>query len=1001
MYLKRLIVFVLSAVVLACAFNPVAVAQSGNDEITVTVVDDVGPVTGASVLVKGTTKGGATDFNGVVLIDDVPVGAVLQVSCIGYATQEVTVGTAKNIKVVLAADDEFLAETVVVGYGTMKKSSLTGSISQIKSEEIKGFPSVSALDALQGRASGVYVSPARQPGESGSVRIRGNRSIMAGNDPLLIIDGMPGSWENVASNDIESIEILKDAAATAIYGSRAANGVILVTTKSAKEGTGFQVDYNAYVGANKYNFIPMDTPETYANTIMNYERVLAYGYDLEKWQKDEMGIDQKKALEMFYPLWAENYYQKGITYDWQKALFNSYSFTTGHNVSVTKRTQDFSFKLAYDFQDDNSYYKNSNYQRHIISTNALLKLASWVDLGFNSRMSFRKNDGWPTTVWNSMRCMSPFETPWIDEDPSKGYKRTVGCEQYTNALSDYITENYVDQRKNERMDIGGTLTFHILPWLDLATNLKVDITESSKGTYYDTFTTVSKLGPNTAKFTKSFRRDYTWNTILTADKTLGNHHIMVTGVAEAIQSISEGLEGSGQNVPAAYMDYHNLAAATLNPTIASDFAKFSLMSYMGRIQYEYKNKYLFNAALRYDGSSRLAEGNQWKLFPSASVAWRISEEPFLKDNRTISNLKLRASYGEIGNQAIDLYQTMTKLSSDTYSWGGNGFYTWKPSGIANKTLTWEVSKTANIGLDFGLFKNKLTGSVEVYRTNTDGLLMQRSIPLTTGFSSIWQNVGSTRNQGVEAELSYFHMDGGDFKWSLTGTYSRNWNSITDLVNHVDDITNTWFIGEPISVVYDYKKIGIWQLDEIAEAKKFSREPGQVKVEDRDSDNAITESDKIVLGQKDPKHLLSFQGNFMYKNFDFSFNLVGVFGNMVVLGNWAPAYNAAMTNFAAFDPWTPLNPSTKWPRVQSSNTGKDTSTLTYYKGDFMKVQNMSLGYDFSSLLSEKSRIAKLRAYVEARNPFYIFSCTPEGINPEEPNSVYTIPSTFVFGVNLSF
>lgn len=910
------------------------IIQQDKKTISGRVVDRNGePVIGVNVVEKGTTNGTITDMDGKFTFNVSP-NATLMLSYIGYKAQEIAVNNRTQYNVVLDEDTETLDEVVVVGYGTMKKSSLTGSVTKVETEKLEGFPSVNVVDALQGRAAGVYINPSRQPGEDPTIRIRGTRSFNASNSPLLIVDGMPGSWENVSSEDIESMEILKDAAATAVYGSRAANGVILITTKSAKKGGKLSIELNSYVGMNKYDFIEMQSPEKYNAMIRDVMRYQSHGLDKEAWENSD--IDLRRGLEMFNGLWADNYYNKGITFNWQDALFNSHSVTTGHNISIGQATDKISYKLSYSFQDDNSYYKTMNYKRHILNNNVKINLAKWMDLGLITRLSLRDMGGWPGSMWENYRRMSPFETPYIDEDPSKGLKDVVGKEKYVNALLNYQDGNFVNDRINKRADIILTANIRPFSWLTFTTNLKLDYKESSNGKYYDSKTSEQNLGYNFASFNKGSDSGYTWNGILNFDKSFGSHHLMATAVLEAQQSKGESVEASSQDIPAKYMDYHFLSSGIVNQKVSSNYWKSNLLSYMFRLQYEYKDRYLFNVAVRTDGSSKLADGNKWRSFPSAAVAWRVSEEGFLKDSKVVSNLKLRLSYGEIGNQAIDSYQTMTRLKSKTYSWAGNGFYTWQPDGLANKGLGWEVSKTWNAGVDFGLFDNLLGGTVEFYHTRNEDLLLTRTLPETTGFGSLWQNIGTTQNHGVEATINVYPVRGKDLNWSLTATATRNWNKIVELLDGKDDRGASRFVGQPISVFFNYEKIGIWQLDELEEAKKYKQEPGQIKIKDVDEDGKITDNDKVIIGQKEPKVIASIQNSLVYKDWDFSFNLVGQFGHIIEAGNYIAEWNADKMIINNVDWWTPLNPTNEWPRVQTAQSQDYTSTLSKFKGDFIKL-----------------------------------------------------------------
>lgn len=737
----------------------------------------------------------------------------------------------------------------------------------------------------------------------------------------------------------------------------------------------------------------------YAEMIRDVTRFSSYGTDYDSWASSD--IDTKQALTMWDATWADNYYNKGIDFDWQNALLSKTSFTTGHTVSMGYNSDVLKYNASYNFQNDNSYYKTVNYQRHILNSSLKFTPTKWFEFTQTTRLSYRKNSGEPTDTYNSIARMTPYETPYINDDKAQGLKTTVGQEGYVNPLWNYEEGHFVNDKINRMADVIFGATVRPLSWLSLQTNLKLGFAEYTNGKYFDSKSTEQNLGLNFASLNKKSTVGYTWNAILTADKKFGDHHVTATGVIEAIQDKMEYVTAESQDIAAAYMDYHFLQSGAQNRDLKSAYEKTQLLSYLGRIQYEFKNKYILNAAVRYDGSSRLAAGNQWRLFPSVSAAWRISEEPFLKGNDKISDLKLRVSYGEIGNQAIDPYQTLTSLSSNTYSWAGAGVYAWYPSTIANQKLGWEVSKTLNAGIDFGFLGNRITGTLEYYKTDTEDVLMKRTIPDVTGFTYIWQNIGSTQNQGVEFSVNGAAIETRDLSWNIGINAARNWNKITGLIDGTDIISSSWFIGQPINVIYDYVFDGIWQCDEAETAKVFKAEPGNVKVKNLDdSDEAITASDKTVLGTKDPKWLTSLQSSLRYKGLDVSVNIAGQFGYLISASNYVPKWNGQKWMSADVEWWTPLNPTNKWPRVQSSPDQDYVSTLQYFKGDFIKLQNISVGYDLSRVINCKG-IDKLRVYAEGRNLAYIYKACPKDVTPEEPNSVYTIPATYVLGINLTF
>lgn len=969
--------------------------------ISGTVQDEKGEaLPGVNILIKGTQQGTTTNAEGKFTLTVPDDKAVLIFSFVGYVSQEITVGSQSQLSLSMVSDQKALEEVVVVGYGTMKRSSLTGSISTIEARQIETFPTVNVLNAMQGQASGVFVKPSRQPGEAPSIRIRGSRSLSASNSPLLIIDGMPGSWDNLVSSDVESMEVLKDAAATAIYGSRAANGVILVTTKSSsRAGNKMSIEVGAFAGVNQYNFIPMQSAEKYAELIRDVMRYQTHGaVDVAAWQNST--IDTKRGMEMFNSTWADNYYNKGINYDWQKALFNNSSYTQGYNVSLGNRTEKLNYRLSYNFQNDNSYYKTVNYQRHVLNANAMLNVTKWLDVGTITRLSIRKNTGWPDNMWDNMRRMTPFETPYIDEDPAKGMKDAVGKEKYVNALWNYQDGNLIDDRKGQMADILLKADVKPFSWMKLSTNFKFDVYDRSTGVYRDSRTSYQNLGLNFASFEKRNEVNYTWNGILNIDRTFNNvHQVNLTGVVEAIRNDSIVVGASAQDIPAQYMGYHFLQTGIINRNIWSGFTKSTLLSYMFRGQYEYMGKYLLNFAVRADGSSRLAAQNRWRTFPSFSAAWILSEEEFLRGQNALSILKIRASYGEVGNQAINPYQTLTTLSQATYNWGSKGVFSWRPSGIANKSLGWEVSKTWNAGLDFGFLNNRISGSIELYKTRNEGLLTERVLPEATGFSNIWQNIGETVNKGVELTLTGNLVKTKNFSWSVTGMGSYNKSEITMLTEGKDDRANKWFIGHPISVIWDFQKVGIWQVNELEEAKKYNMQPGEIKITDRDGDKAFTDEDKFIIGQQEPKWLASLQSSLRYREFDLAVNVVGQFGNYIKAENYTAEWNADKYIIDAVNWWTPLNPTNDWPRAHTAQSNRFSSTLSIFRGDFIKVQNISLGYNPSVSIFDK-KLNGVRVYLQASNAFYLFQKAPSAVNPEQPDTMYTIPASYVLGLNLS-
>jgi len=996
---------------------PDATAQADQTprSVTGTVKSNTGELLpGVSIVVKGTTQGTITDIDGRYSLTNVPPDAILVFSFVGMKNLEIAVNGQSRIDITLEEETIGLEEIVAVGYGTMKRSSLTGSTAVMDADKIEAFPSINIADAFQGKTAGVYVNPSNEPGGDVTIRVRGNRSLAATNDPLIIIDDVPGDLGNLNSTDIESVEVLKDAAATAIYGSRAANGVILVTTKKA-EKAGMVVEVNSYAGINHFNFIEMQSKDEYVNFIKNIIYARNYGYtDADAWKSS--GITTQDALEA----WSSNAaasYAAGKEYDWQSMMFDDVTAQTGHYVSISTKTNKSASRLSYNYMYDKGYYETNDFQKHILSYYYNYQATDWLTFGLDTRLAYKKNNLAPDHLWEFMKRMNPLENPY-NEDGS--LRETVGLEQYTNPLWTYESGYFTDKKTNRNTDIVFKADVKLTGKLSYHTNFKLGFGNGKRAWYYDGLS-MPRLGGNPeAGIRDTDTHDYTWNNILTYVNDFGKHHITVTAVQELQSDKTEYSEMSGENIPLKELAYHNMETATDNLSLESSYSKSTLASFLGRVQYEYHDKYLFNFALRADGSSRLAKGNKWDYFPSAAVAWRMSEEPFMQNADWLSSLKLRASYGEVGNQGIDPYQTQTLLESGTYSWGDTGLLTWAPETLANKGLGWEISKSMNVGFDWGILDNRIYGSVDVYKTKNEDLLMQRTLAGITGFESIWDNIGSTENKGFELMVNADAISTNDFHWNLNANLSRNWNKITSLPNG-DDPTNEWFLGEPINVCYDYKYEGIWQIGELEEAQQYGRTPGEVKVWDN-GDYDINEDDKVVLGQRDPKWMASMISTFRYKQLDFSFVLNAMWGHLIEIKQYGDVeYNGDKWIISGVsDMWTPLNTDAYYPRPQqSAQSNNEASACTYMKGAHIKVQDISLGYTFKNLIPG---LQKARLYVEAKNPFYLYrACAhdrdggdkiqPEvvvsGFSEKDDDSLddksfeKTLPASFVIGINLTF
>lgn len=943
------------------------------------------PIIGANVLVKGSTNGTITDFNGNFTLS-VPTKGELEISFIGYITQIISIGKNNNVKVQLAEDTKTLDDVVVIGYGTTKKSDLTASVASVKGDVISASGSTSIADALQGKVPGMDILSSRYEGDDRDILIRGSRSLNASNTPLVIVDGVPASMNEINTSDIASIEVLKDASSAAIYGSRGANGVIIITTKRGQAGK-TTVSYDAFYGINQPHFMNMMKGEKFVQMRRDSYKI---ANNLWGQNVNDDKIFSNEELEMI---------QNGEYYDWQDLVFRDGS-TQKHSLSIRSGTDKTKFSLSFAYEKEKGYNQNSKAKKFYLTSTIDHKMTSWLDLGAIIRLRKRNSSGF-ASYGQALFYGTPLSKPYDENGELIMYPNPQ--ESSVSILADYVDGQYANDTENTNANIVFSANLHPVKHLSLQSNFGYTYNDTKKGFFYGSESFQANGGLNRSGKSGENAYTMTWNNTLTYDNTFKEHHITIDAITEIQNYQTDKMSAEGKNLDVEQLLYHNLETNTESKTIGSGYTNWALASFMGRIRYDYQGKYLANISVRTDGSSRLAKGNQWATFVSGGIAWRISEENFLKDISWFSNLKLRYAYGTVGNQAIDPYSTLAGLGSYGYKFGenGTGIYTYRPDKLVNKELGWEITHTHNIGIDFGFFHNRLSGSLEVYDTRTKDLLMQRSIPTTTGFSKIWQNIGKTQNKGIEFSLNGILMNKKDLQWDMNFSLSINENKILDLSNGKDDITNKWFIGKPINVIYDYEKAGIWQTNEAEEAARFGCKPGDVKIKNQDDDTSITANDKIILGSKDPKYIASLGSTVKWKNLDFSFHLSSRWDYMFY--DDAYGWHVILTGtrwVADVNYWTPDNPSNDYPRADA--TWADHRELCgYMKGDYIKMQDMTLGYDFQSFIKKAIPVTKARLYVQLRNAFYLYRAAKEDVIPESPSIELTVPRSINFGVNLTF
>lgn len=951
--------------------------------ITGTIVDENGsPIPGATILVEGTSIGTATDLDGNFSID-APSGAVLLVSFIGYESLRVEVGNQTKLNITLSEDESALEEFVVVGYGSVERREITGSIASIGRQDIVSEPTYSFESLLQGRAAGVdVVADSYRPGAGATVRIRGARSLVAGNDPLIVMDGIPiaGNLMDINPSDIESIEILKDASATAIYGSRGSNGVILITTRRGYSG-GTQIEYSAFAGiqniANKVDL--MD-----AATFTEMQRDAAR-------QQGSYTTDEDLFLD-----WELEGIQNGVDTDWQEEAFKT-GFQQNHQLSVRGGTEDTKYAISGTYLDHKSIVSNNDFSRFVGRLNLDQEVSERFRAGVSAQVTtseeYRGGD------FGSIILRSPLDWPERAEGALSS-EFAVGESFPTLALD---RDLYIDRRDRTRIITNVYAEADIIEGLSYRFNFAPDLTYYDRGTH--TWQT------STASVANSKTSNILYENIVNYSKDIGTaHKIRATGLY-SVQNFRE--TGSGVSVrglPFEQQRYHNIGTAEETTSRSSYLSEWALESYMLRLNYSMKDKYIVTMTGRVDGSSRLAEGNKYGLFPSMALAWLLDKEDFMSNNSIFDELKLRASYGDVGNTGIDPYQTQGRVQRVGYAFGDQSVYGFQSAELANSELRWERTRQIDIGVDFSLWNSRVMGTFGVYQQRTIDLLMNRQLPPTSGFASTLENVGATRNRGIEFNVSVVNIEAkrpGGFRWTTDFVFHANKNEITELYGgKEDDPGNLWFIGQPINVYYDWEYIGVWQESERDLANSYGANPGDMKLNDINNDGKIGADDRILLGSDVPSWTGSLNNRITYNNFDFAFFIyttqgINIFSEAggTSLGGMLNLRRGYNLNSRDVDYWTPDNPSNEYP--QPRVRGHDYSTpLGYFDASFVRVRNITLGYSLPDKLLDRWGLRKSRIYSGVQNPF-TFTSFP-GLDPEGARDL-DMPNyrTILFGIELGF
>jgi TonB-dependent starch-binding outer membrane protein SusC len=987
------------------------------------------PLAGVTIAVKGGSKATTTANDGHFDIS-VPANSILTVSYIGYIGKEIKVGSSPQSKlsIQLITNKNELDQVVVVGYGTRRKVDVTGAITSISEQAIKDVPASNLASALQGQGAGIDIQRSganSKPGATPNILIRGSRSLGASNDPLIVVDGIPfnGNINDLNQDDVASVEVLKDASSTAIYGSRGANGVILITTKRGRTGKPV-VTYSSYIGQTK---LIKEFP------VMNAEEFTL----LKKWANINgnpgkyTGLDDPQFLTngVFDPAEVAGL-KAGRNTDWQSYIYKT-GLMTNHQLGITGGTDITQYAISGGYFNQTGIYQGQGFERFTVKASIDQQLGKVFKVGLSSLNTYSVRKGESANPMAQALRASPLVSPFDSAGNVLNDFIPGSASQVWNPLGDLLPGAVVENRKRFGTFTTLYLDVNLAKGLKYRFNAGAEIRNDVYGNYYSGKTSfrVNQSGSSSSNRT-NFNTNYTLENLLTYDKTFGGgHKINFTGLYSLQESKTQSNQFDNNNIAADYLAYYNPTYAS-NLTGRGSYSKWDIISYMARINYSYSDRYLLTLTMRSDGSSRLAPGNKYHVFPSAAAGWNITKEDFFNNVKWVNNLKLRASYGTVGNTAINPYQTLGSLSALVYNYGQTTTTGAYLSNASNESLTWEYTSTANVGLDFGLLNNRVSGSIEAYKQFTNSLLLPQTLPITSGVPNPnVRNVGKTENKGLEIHLSTVNIQGkskNDFSWTSDINFFINRGKITQLANGATkDVSNGWFIGQPIDVIYDWQRVGIWQNtpEDSAEAKRLgltltgsSSVIGTIRVADVSGPNGVPDGkidatyDKVIVGTSQPKWEGGMTNRFGFKGFDFTvvaFARIGsTLNSSLEGGNFVNTYQGTYNNLKV-DYWTPFNHQNQFPKPNSAATNPlNRSVLGYFDGSFVKIRSMSLGYNLPQTWVQKFGGRSLRVYATASDPFILFSPYRRqgGIDPEGAGTVGidTPPVwSLLFGVNVSF
>ncbi|HVU53727.1 MAG TPA: TonB-dependent receptor [Puia sp.] len=990
---------------LMCWITGTAWTQSRHITGTVLITETGNPLSGASVTIKGTKKGTVTDADGKFSLEIPGVGkTTLIVSYTGYITQEVAASGQGALVIRLSSESKQLNDVVVIGYGTVKKKDLTGAVGSVQTADIVRANPANAEQALQGQVAGVVINKSSNlPGQAFTMDIRGENTITGVTEPLVVIDGVIGGRiRDINPADIQSIDILKDASSTAIYGSRGANGVVIITSKRGASGKP-RLTVDAYAGQKTPAHLPkLQTAQQFYQ--MTYNDIKLNGASPATFSSNELAM-----------------VNGGKSTDWVDAMTKN-SLKSGVTAAVSGGGSGTTYRFSAGYTQEDGSIPHNTYKKYNLNGALDSRINKFLRLGFTAYVNYSVNPTGSLEALRSAYRARPTGVIYYKDlvNPSDGYDASQGAwngyavwmgikdNQVMNPVVEANPANSQFQ-VNATNEMGSAFAeLRLLKGLTFKSTISGSIISEKQGDYRGTYTK-DRAGVNLPRATYDTRdySTYTFDNQLTYTYTKGDHNLTVTALQSAYKYTAEAYEIGVQNLPYASL-WYNLGTGGTITGVKSSYAQNTLQSYMGRINYSFKDKYLITLTGRSDGASQLAPGHKWAFFPSGAFAWRAGEEDFIKQLNIFSDLKLRVSYGQVGNANVNPYSTQATILNTPYNFDAAAAYGFAPATLGNQDLKWERSQELNLGVNMGFFDNRITAAVEVYNRKTKDLILNENLPTSSGFSTVYANVGQVGNKGVEISLSTVNIAKKDLSWITTINFARNKNKILALASGVTaDVGNSLFVGASVKTNYYYKFAGIWQIKDSLEAKTYGQVPGSVRVVDKVKDGAISSSatadDRMILGTQLPDWTAGMTNRLTYKDFDLSFLIYyrkGTQFNNGLLAGTMGDYTNTRYNHIVLNYWTRNNPTNDFYGPGIAQPYKQ--AIYYEDASFLRISDITAGYTMPATKLEKWGVDRMRVYLQVTNPF-IFT-KYHGLDPEYNSSTYIddVPTiVYTVGLNIGF